>query len=1609
MRQRDQLLHTPPHPVDLSIHEVCAAKGHAAWAGHSPRAQLPLLRSAFNCYPSVNRLGEQTYALPAPLASSAWRLLQRGDEADGGGALSFSLPQSLLSPSPPRRCAVVGPSGILRGSRCGRRIDSTPGPVFRTFHEKLPIGGALSGDVGRRVDLVLKNGKPTWQRRVGNRAKKIITVGTLIAEWARKQQVTSNVTALLLDGCGERVGEEWRSIARDVRRDGLLSHAIRLVPLRSSYANCVDLFWRRKIRHTSPKRSRTFPVRFSSGLMLVSLALDLCDKVDVYGFWPFESKNGSRVPYHYNEAVPTNDARDVRLAANRHHSWNTEWHLLSTHGPKLRLHTEACTAEVPSRSQPFNTPSKADTAAIAADTTAVAGETPAAAGKLHACSCRQSPHASPLSDRSCTEYAGNVNTSHAGVALLPAAERPLRAQLRRWVTVYDEAMRSQDTSALLDLRASNLSQALSLHPSVPTPGFFDYINSHLPWVDALERWMGLDALWQPQRSVLAIGSAHAMIDAYLSTKHGHAVHALDLPWVYLRGNPQMAAQLRSIHCREILTSPFSISFLAHARHLLQTLEPRSYDAVTFGGSTISVLQKVGRDAGYLLEQAARLARKWIVIFLQPLVPTGATPMGPGESECAPLAPQCRPGRPWEELDEWKSTQCNVVPNCRDEKAWRAFIAAHAPSFKVSLHGTFGSPRVVKAQGAKVTLSVTDAHVGNTATAGGKFRSQKWFVLTRTVEGGGAHGSGRGLRADELQQDGSSFIDSRVDVTHGDSEATTRDLIASSFAQNAAQGRWSAVCATLWTLPRPLSMGVARMLFDLTQTLSNAQQHHVAAWLAVAGPPAHTLLDAIFSRPMSVARTNFLHGATWQLMLEASELSLAGASPQHAVEFGMELCGAHVGGSPSSLFTCLHGVGHGAFYLALREWEPAAFAQAYGTCTGFTAVINVTDSALGAAEAICSAAPSAELAHVCAEGLYMTYRAVMEPLSAERSMSDRLKKGGAIESLGWSRYASYAALETSPEMALCARRRFCDMCTYQVSYGLLTARRWQVPKPKCTAPIDEPDIVQKLCSSSAWHNAAEWQRRGCIFGVSSTMAARRGGRCTRPRLQSLNQTASVPTSTDIFGTPHLGWCRRLKLPAGPAGTQAFAACIAGIFYQLQPYVHELDLERAGPRVCAALCRPLLSDPSPQIRAAYEMCIRPSFCHSEFTEPYVSVNAELFEPSPLTLSRDPRASNFSTETPKATGPSHRVLVIGGRRLGADQGTSMQRPRTHCMRGQSLLVAIALFGNSTPPASEGEDPRNLKRLTNATRDARAQLYSHFAITLASLAAAVRDGVHVYVDLHVTHPLPSTFKVPAALHVNVSVHTQVTTELAGMYRARFREASGAFDWFMVADYDLNVRPHTLDALCTEFGRLAHRPELYPSALLYERDDGEDPYGSLNANATFAPEFCHWLPPHVERMTEVAGEKYMVLRNPYQAMWLLPASRFQSLLVRLEHRGIDWLHLPQPYWPVWPESSSHGSSSQLPQQMPPVPAHSYLPGGAAKANTQRASFRALYAGGWLFGFMPGGPSLTAVVPRATYLPHLVHHLTDLYTRDKTRWRAVQQKQAPDMVRCQISILEYLG
>lgn len=403
LRQREQL-NLAPRPPAESVRQACDARGRAIWAPVSgdtspappgrvtprqPWASMLQPRSAFTCFPSVKSFGTKMYALPARLSASAAAMLAAAKEAEhiaqatAAGSrsgrfatLSLSWPSLVLGSSRPKACAVVGPSGVLLGSGCGRHIDSTPGAVFRTFHEKLPVGGAMAIDVGHRVDIILKTAKtmmrpkgragnrvgamvgasqdgehslrPRWQQPGGAGGAKhqggaggatpdmalTVSVGELLAGWVREQRLQTNVTALLLDGCQGDVGDEWARVVADAA----MAPNLRIVPLRSAYANCVDQYWRRQAAPASP-------IRWSTGLLLISLALDLCESVDVYGFYPFERYNGTRVPYHYNEAVPTTKDGDRRVVANSHHDWRTEWRLLTSHTPqRLRVHRDSCTA-----------------------------------------------------------------------------------------------------------------------------------------------------------------------------------------------------------------------------------------------------------------------------------------------------------------------------------------------------------------------------------------------------------------------------------------------------------------------------------------------------------------------------------------------------------------------------------------------------------------------------------------------------------------------------------------------------------------------------------------------------------------------------------------------------------------------------------------------------------------------------------------------------------------------------------------------------------------------------------------------------------------------------------------------------------------------------------------------------------------------------------------------------------------------------------------------------------------------------------------------------------------------------------------------------------------
>ncbi|KAL0148103.1 hypothetical protein M9458_056573, partial [Cirrhinus mrigala] len=69
------------------------------------------------------------------------------------------------------------------------------------------------------------------------------------------------------------------------------SPQLRVVFFSSSYLKALDHFWK---GHGLKEK------RLSTGFMLINVALELCDHVDVYGFWPFSvNLEKQRIPHHY--------------------------------------------------------------------------------------------------------------------------------------------------------------------------------------------------------------------------------------------------------------------------------------------------------------------------------------------------------------------------------------------------------------------------------------------------------------------------------------------------------------------------------------------------------------------------------------------------------------------------------------------------------------------------------------------------------------------------------------------------------------------------------------------------------------------------------------------------------------------------------------------------------------------------------------------------------------------------------------------------------------------------------------------------------------------------------------------------------------------------------------------------------------------------------------------------------------------------------------------------------------------------------------------------------------------------------------------------------------
>ncbi|ERE77457.1 alpha-2,8-sialyltransferase 8F-like protein [Cricetulus griseus] len=217
---------------------------------------------------------------------------------------------------PYNQCAVVGNGGILNKSLCGAEIDKSDF-VFRC--NLPPITGNARKDVGSKTNLVTVN-------------PSIITLKYMnLAE--KKEKFLKDIsnygdTFLLLPAFSFRINtgvsfKVYQTLKKSkVRQKVLFFHP--------RYLRRLASFWKTK---------GVTAYRLSTGLMIASVAIELCENVKLYGFWPF-SKTVEEIPvshHYYDNKLPKRGFHQMP----KEYSQMLQLHMRGV----LKLHFDKC--EIP--------------------------------------------------------------------------------------------------------------------------------------------------------------------------------------------------------------------------------------------------------------------------------------------------------------------------------------------------------------------------------------------------------------------------------------------------------------------------------------------------------------------------------------------------------------------------------------------------------------------------------------------------------------------------------------------------------------------------------------------------------------------------------------------------------------------------------------------------------------------------------------------------------------------------------------------------------------------------------------------------------------------------------------------------------------------------------------------------------------------------------------------------------------------------------------------------------------------------------------------------------------------------------------------------------------
>ncbi|XP_071948592.1 alpha-N-acetylneuraminide alpha-2,8-sialyltransferase-like isoform X2 [Antedon mediterranea] len=216
-----------------------------------------------------------------------------------------------------RTCSLVGSSGILSDSQCGKQIDSAD----YVIRMNVPPIQNYTSDAGFKSNMTTMN-PSVVSKRYNN-----LTLEADIVTFLRDMRQYNQ--DLLVPALSMKVGYDLTmNVVKAFKREP--NHPLHLLLMHPKHFLAMSHFWKDKFDIDAK--------RISSGLYMTSFALSICDEVTAYGFWPFHTDHRNRtLEYHYYEKSDSVPLPKV------HHFAQEYRILLGLHETGvLRLHPNTC-------------------------------------------------------------------------------------------------------------------------------------------------------------------------------------------------------------------------------------------------------------------------------------------------------------------------------------------------------------------------------------------------------------------------------------------------------------------------------------------------------------------------------------------------------------------------------------------------------------------------------------------------------------------------------------------------------------------------------------------------------------------------------------------------------------------------------------------------------------------------------------------------------------------------------------------------------------------------------------------------------------------------------------------------------------------------------------------------------------------------------------------------------------------------------------------------------------------------------------------------------------------------------------------------------------------